>query len=173
MGKGPYGGFIVVKGGDGRKNEDRRSYKQFYHPTIDKGSSKPAFCYPSRQRDLEEEVASMERALEMGNVGSDRRLVFEAEMNKKKQRLEGIKQAHEDAVKKMEPDKDEWVARRKELAAEIRNATPSKKDVKERRVNPHTVIRNEKEGLGEVKKEYQVISRLLGEESNVGFLQRD
>jgi hypothetical protein len=31
----------------------------------------------------------------------------------------------------------------------------------------------EKGGLGEVKREFIVISRALGEESNVSFLQRD
>lgn len=173
MGKGPYGGYIVSKGGDARKHSDRKTYRQFFSPTVDKGSAKPSFCYPRRKLDLEEEVKSMERSIEMGNVSGDRRLTFENSLKQKKDRLNAINQAHSDAKNLLETDKDAWVERRKEIASEIRNATPSKKDVKDRRVNPHTVIKNEKAGLGELKKEYQVLSRLIGEESNVEFLQRD
>ena len=49
----------------------------------------------------------------------------------------------------------------------------SRMDAEKRRVNPHRVANAEKGGLGAMKKEYIVISRALGEESNVSFLQRD
>jgi len=159
-------GHIIVK------NSDKKSYKQFFS-AIDKGSAKPSFCYPSRRRDLEEEVKSMERAIDMGSVSGERRMQFENVLKTKKDRLETIHQAHEDAKKVMEQDKDYWAKRRDELATKIADKTPTRKDVKDRRVNPHTVLKREKSGLGEMKTEYQVISRLMEEESNVGFLQKD
>jgi hypothetical protein len=165
-------GYIIVKGGDGRKAEDRRTYKQFYGP-VDKGSNKPAFCYPQRKQNMEEEVRSMERALDMGVVTGDRRMQFEASLRQKKDRLDAIGESTENAKKLFEKDKDQWVNRRKELAEEISNGMPSRKDVKDRRVNPHRVLKDEKSGLGEKKKEFIVLSRLMEEESNVSFLQRD
>jgi hypothetical protein len=165
-------GYIIVKGGDARKKEDRRDYKQFYGP-LDKGSNKPTFCYPQRKQNLEEEVNSMQKAVDMGVVTANMRLQFEASLKQKKDRLEAIKENDENAKKLFEKDKDQWVTRRKELAEEISNGMPSRKDVKDRRVNPHRVLKDEKGGLGEKKKEFIVLSRLMDAESNVSFLQRD
>lgn len=168
-------GYIIVKGKagtDGRHTENRRTYKQFYGE-VDKGSNKPSFCYPRRKLDLEEETRSMERALELQQVAGDRRLQFEASLKKKKDRLDAINQSHEDAKNLLDEHKDQWVARRKELGDEISAATPTRQAVKDRHVNPYSILKTEKGGLGEKKKEYQVLSRLLDEESNVGFLQRE
>ena len=63
--------------------------------------------------------------------------------------------------------------RRNDLGEEIAGTMPSRDDIRKRRVNPHKIIRQEKGGFEEKKKEYIVISRLMGEDSNVSFLQRD
>jgi hypothetical protein len=149
-----------------------KDYRIFYGPE-DKGAAKPAFCYPQRIETLKEEVRSMQRALDMGYVASDRRTGFEARLKRCKNRVDAINENTERVQKIIDNDKDYWVKRRKDLAKEIRNALPSRKDVKERRVNPFRVAKMEKEGLGAMKKEYIIVSRALGEESNTSFLQRD
>ena len=148
-------------------------YKLFYGPH-DKGAARPSFCYPQRMDKLEEEVRSMRRSLEMGFVTAERKMAFEAKLKQREERLDSLKANTERVQKIIDKDRDAWHRRRKELAEIIREATPSHKDIEKRRVNPFRELRKEKEGgLGEIKKEYIVISRALGEESNVSFLQRD
>lgn len=147
-------------------------HKMFWGP-LDKGANKPSFCYPDREQVLKNEVADMERNLAMGYVSQDRRLAFESTLKAKKERIDGLA-ANTRRVRNMVNDnKDAWAKRRDELGKEIRNAMPSRKDVEKRRVNPHRVAKAEMGGLGALKKEFIVISRALGEESNVSFLQRD
>ena len=147
-------------------------YQLFWGPH-DKGAAKPAFCYPQRIQALKEEVRRMERNLEMGYISAERKMAYEARLKERKQRLDSINESIERTQKIINNNKDFWVRRRRELADLIRNAMPSRKDVEKRRVNPYRVAKMEKEGLGEVKKEFIVISRALGEESNISFLQRD
>ena len=153
-----------------------RVHPQDYHALfgpLDKGAAKPAFCYPERTRILEEEVRKMEKNIEMGYISSERKMAYEGRLKERRDRLDGINEATANAQKLVANDPDYWAKRRKELGREIRAAMPSRKDVEKRRVNPYRVNKMEKEGLGEKKKEYIVISRILGEESNTSFLQRD
>lgn len=149
-----------------------RDYRIFWGPH-DKGAAKPAFCYERRLNDLKEEVGKMEKNLAMGYITAERKMAYEARLKQRKDRLDGIMASTEAAQKIIEKDKDYWVKRREELGEEIRSSMPSRKDVQKRRVNPYRVAKMEKDGLGEKKKEYIVLSRLLGEESNTSFLQRD
>jgi len=149
-----------------------RDYQVFFGP-LDKGAAKPAFCYPDRTEILEDEIRKMERALDMDFVSPERKMAFESKLKMRKTRLEGIREGAEKAQKIVAEDPDYWAKRRKELGRDIRNAMPSRKDVEKRRVNPHRVAKMEKEGLGEKKREYIIISRALGEESNTSFLQKD
>lgn len=147
-------------------------YKTFWGPE-DKGAAKPAFCYPQRIEALEEEVRSMERTLEIGTIAGNRKAGYQARLKTRKDRLDAIKENHERVQKIIAKDPDSWSKRRKALEREIKRALPTRKDVEKRRVNPYRVAKMEKEGLGAMKKEYIVISRALGEESNTSFLQRD
>lgn len=149
-----------------------KDYRVFFGP-LDKGAAKPAFCYPERTRILSEEVRSMERNLNMGYISPERKMAYEDRLKQRKDRLDGINANTEKVQNIVNGDKDYWDKRRKELGKEIRGAMPSRKDVEKRRVNPYRVNKMEKEGLGEKKREYIVISRALNEESNVSFLQRD
>jgi hypothetical protein len=155
-----------------------RNYREFWGPH-DKGAAKPAFCYPGRIQDLQEEVSKMERNLEMGWVSPERKMAYEMRLRQRKERLDSIKEHSERVQNIISKDKDWWVRRRSELGETIRNAMPRRKDIAQRRVNPFKVMKMEKEGiggkpsLGELKKEYIVISRALGEESNISFLERD
>ena len=149
-----------------------KDYRVFWGPH-DKGAAKPAFCYPQRLQNLTEEVRSMERSLSMGYISAERKMAYEARLKERKDRLDSINEHTERVHNIINADKDHWVKRRIELGMEIKGAMPSKKDVEKHRVNPYRVAKMEKEGLGEKKKEYIVISRALGEESNTSFLQRD
>lgn len=149
-----------------------KDYQIFFGP-LDKGAAKPAFCYPERIRILKEEVRKMERNLSMGYISPERKPAYEGRLKERKARLDAINENTANAKKIIANDPDYWVKRRKELGEEIRNAMPSRKDVEKKRVNPYRVNKMEKGGLGEMKREYIIISRALGEESNVSFLQRD
>lgn len=149
-----------------------KNYRDFYGP-LDKGAGKPAFCYPERVKLLKEEVQKMEKNLEMGFVSPERKLAYKSRLVQKTKRLDAIKEGESKAHKVLNENKDYWVDRRKELAEEIRAGMPSVKDVEKRRVNPYRVAKREQAGLGAMKREYIVVSRMLGEESNTSFLQRD
>jgi len=147
-------------------------HKMFWGP-LDKGANKPSFCYPDREQVLKNDVKDMEKNLAMGYVSQDRRLAFESTLKTKRERIEGL-DANTQRVRNMVNDnKDAWAKRRTDIAKEIAAGMPSRKDVEKHRVNPHRVAKAEMGGLGALKKEYIVISRALGEESNVSFLQRD
>jgi hypothetical protein len=163
--------YIVVKG-EGDQNR-RVSYKDFYGP-LDKGSSKPSFCYPKRKEALKEEVDKMERLVNSGHIAKEHEMDVKIKLKEKKDRLKGIEAQEGEAQKLFNKNKDKWMERRSALAEEIAAKMPSRDNVSKRRVNPHTVLKEEKAGgLGEKKKEYIVLSRLAGEESNTTFLQRD
>ena len=151
-----------------------KSYKRFYDSTgVDKGASKPIFCYPERKKRFEEETQGMRRLLDSGNINSEHKMSYELRVKEREKRLESMNSAEGKARESFEQDKDYWVKRRNDLGEEIAGTMPSRDDIRKRRVNPHKIIRQEKGGFEEKKKEYIVISRLMGEDSNVSFLQRD
>lgn len=150
-----------------------KSFRKAFYGELDKGAAKPTFCHPKRKQDMEEEVKKMKRVLDGGDISSEHKMSFELRLKEREGRLDKINESEERSRKNFEEDKDYWVKRRNELKETIRDAMPSRTDVKERRVNPHKVIKDEKEGgLGQVKTEFIVLSRLMGEDSNVSFLQR-
>lgn len=172
-------GHIIVKKGEG----DYNIRKKFFKP-IDGKSSKPVFCYPQRTEILREEVRGMENALKGDYVTAERRMAYELNLKEQKQRLAKIDDSFENAKRVINEDKDGWSKRRDDLAASIAEQTPTRKDYHEKRVNPHKVLRHEKQGakggppLESLKREYTIISRALqaaGEdaESNHSFLQKE
>ena len=95
-----------------------------------------------------------------------------------------IFESFEIAKKAIESNKDGWKTRRDNLAERIAEMTPTRDDELKRRVNPHAVLRREKQGekdqppLEKMKREYTVISRAFQaagefEEANHSFLQKD
>jgi len=171
-------GHIIIKKGGGRY-----STKQFFSP-VDKGSSRPAFCYPRRAEHLKEELNSMQRNLDRGMIGPERKMAYEQRKKQLEERVGEIDASFDKAKGIIEKNKDAWKARRDTLANEIREATPTREDVRTRRVNPHSVLRKEKIGdkgsapLEQKKREYTIISRAFQaagdyEESNHSFLQKD
>ncbi len=161
-------GHIIVKNGVDRPD----SYRDFYGP-LDKGSAKPSFCYPKRKENLQEEVEKTRKALENGYIAKEREMEAKVRLKEKQKRLDAINTQEADAKKIFEANPDFFIKRRAELAKDIRAAMPTKTDVNKRRVNPFKVLQNEKSGLEEKKREYVVLSRLAGEESNTSFLQRE
>lgn len=162
-------GYIVVKDGD--KNR-RMTYREFYGP-LDKGSAKPSFCYPKRKEALKEDVEKMERVLDSGHVSKEHEMETRVTLKTKKDRLKAIDAQEAEAQKKFKDNKDAWMKRREELAAEISESMPKAVDIKKKRVNPFKVHQMEKAGLEDKKREYIVLSRLAGEDSNVGYLQKE
>lgn len=162
-------GYIIIK--DGEKGR-RASYRDFYGP-LDKGSAKPSFCYPKRKESLKEEVEKLERVLALGHIAREHEMEAKVTLKTKKDRLKDIDAQEGDAKKLFNDNKDQWMKRRAELAEEIRETMPALSDTKKRRVNPHKVIQREKSGFEDKKKEYIVLSRLAGEESNISYLQKD
>jgi len=164
------GFYFIVKGEDGR--ERRVSYRDFYGP-MDKGSAKPSFCYPQHKQDMIEDIQKMEKVLENDYIASERRMEVKIRLRERKERLKSINEQEKTAEKLFNEHKDKWIERRKKLAEEISKTMPSRDAVKKKIVNPFSVLKKEKSGLEEKKREYIILSRLAGEESNVSFLQRD
>ncbi len=164
-------GYIIIKDKDNR--DCKKNYKELFFGPLDKGSAKPSFCYPLRKEALKEDIKKMERALESGYVPKDREMESRVNLKTKKDRLDAINSQEAEAKKLFRENKDAFIKRRTELAEEIRAAMPSRTDVRKRIVNPHSVLKKEKSGLEEKKREFVVLSRLAEEESNLTFLQRD
>ena len=139
----------------------------------DKNATKPGWTYTNRVAALETEVKSGEKALKDGHVGPQRIMEFTADLENKKERLSSIHESHHKAKIALRENPDAFNKRRVELGKIISEAMPSKTDVEKRRANPHRIAQLEKSGLGALKTEFQIISRLMGENSNVGYLQRD
>jgi len=178
-------GHIIIKKSesDTPKQSPRWSTKQFFRP-VDKGSAKPAFCYPRRAVGLQEELEQMERNLKEGRVDPERKLSYKAKAEKIRARVDLINESFENAKQIIDKAPDAWKTRRENLAKEISERTPSRDDKLKRRVNPHGILRDEKVGgfgkrpLEEVKREYTIISRAFQargdyEEANHSFLQKD
>jgi len=173
-------GHIIIKGGkdeDADKKPKKKDIVRFF-TAVDKGSSRPAFCLPSQIERYREDVGKMEKAIEMGQVQPERKLAFEQKYKQKKGRLDQLEENQDNAKKIISSDPDYWSKRREELAGEIRAATPSRRDIKKRHVNPHKIIRMEKDGLERKKQEYIIISRAMRTaghdvDSDISFLERD
>lgn len=181
-------GYIFVKKADKEhiqpQTVGRWSTKQFFMP-VDKGSAKPAFCYPTRAERLQEEYRQMKRTLDSGQLdGTENKMSFELKTKEIGVRLAEINGSFENAREIINKAPDSWAKRRETLEKEIKDRTPSRDDVIKRRVNPHANLRNEKQGtsderpLEQVKREFTIISRALqarGEDANANssFLQKD
>ena len=173
-------GHVIIKGGkteDSGKKPTKKDIIRFF-TAVDKGSSRPAFCLPTQVERYQEDVDKMEKAISMGQVQPERKLAFEQKYKQKKERLDQLRDNQNNAKKIIKEDPDYWAGRRKELAEEIKAATPSRKDIKRRHVNPHKVIRMEKDGLERKKQEYIIISRAMRTaghdvDSDISFLERE
>jgi hypothetical protein len=159
-------GHIIIKG------DKTKDIQRFYTP-VDKGSSRPAFCYAKKVENFREDVASMRRAIDQGRVVGERKMQFEQKLAQKTKRLREIEDNCKNAKAIIKEDPDGWAKRREELAEIIKNETPAYSDEKKRKVNPHAILKAEKGGLGQARKEYVIISRAMDEESNTSFLQKD
>jgi hypothetical protein len=178
-------GHIIIKGGSEkpRQSQGRFGMNQFFRE-VDKGSAKPAFCYPRRTEGLKEELSQMERNIKDGNVDPERKMGYELKAKKIQERVDLINESFKSAKEIIDKNPDAWKTRRDNLATEISDRTPSRDDKRKRRVNPHGILRDEKVGssgkrpLEDVKREYTIISRAFQargdyEESNHSFLQKD
>jgi hypothetical protein len=180
-------GHIFIKRPETEKPKQtsgRWGVKQFFRP-VDKGSNKPAFCYPRRAEGLAEEYEQRKRTLDSGAMdGTENKMQYEMRTKQIGERVDLIKESFDGAREIIDKAPDAWRTRMNTLAKEIKERMPSRDDVIRRRVNPHTNLKNEKVGMGEdrpleqVKKEYTVIARAFqarGDEAeaNSSFLQKD
>lgn len=159
---------IIVKD---KEKARQAGWKQFIGE-VSKGSSRPAFCNPGGINRMQETVADMRRNLEEGNVAPHQREQYKMNLRKHEDRLSAIQEEKDQAVKKYHEDQEYWDKRAEQLKKEIKAETPSKQDIKDKLVNPHTVLRKEMDGLREKKLEFQVVQRLRDDDSNISYLQR-
>ena len=178
------GHIIIKKSGESVAPQKGRYGTSQFYKELDKGSSKPAFCYPRRAEGLKRELKTMEKNLDMGHVTPERKMAYAQKMKQLSGRIDKIDESFNGAKEIIESNKDGWKTRRDNLAEKISEATPTRDDVQKKRVNPFAVLRREKEGekgnppLEKMKREYTVISRAFQasgefEEANHSFLQKD
>ena len=181
-------GHIFIKRSESEQKPPQQSgrwgTRQFFMP-VDKGSAKPAFCYPRRAEAMQEELISRKKLLKSGALdGQENKMSYELKTKEIGKRVDEIFGSFERAREIIEKAPDSWSKRRQTLADEIKERTPTRADKAQKLVNPHAVLREEKVGTGanrpleEVKREYTIISRALqarGEsaEANTSFLQKD
>ena len=159
---------IIVKD---KEKSRQAGYKQFIGE-VSKGSARPAFCNPGGIKKLKETIDDMKENLEVGNVSPEQRMKYKMNLKKHEDRLTDINDEKEMGLKIIKENPEYWVKRRDQLEKEIRAETPTRKDVKDKLVNPHTAYRKEMEGLRDKKLEFQIISPLLNEDSDISYLQR-
>ncbi len=156
-----------------QEKRDPKDIKRFYGD-VDKGSDKPAFCKPQHKKLFEEETAGLKKSLDLGLIAPHRVMAQQQNLKIRQAREEKLNESEDRAVKIIAEDPDGWKKERDNLAKDIRRGMPSRKEVKDHTINPFMNLRREKqEGLQDKKKRYIIISRAMGEPSNVSFLQRD
>lgn len=160
-------GHIHVKKG---RPKDYR--KALYDAELDNGANKPSWTYTGRIKAMKDRLGSMEKSQSEGWVPPEERARYDHNYKREKERLEKILESKEKADKWFEENKDYAAQRREELAEHIKEGMHSKTDGMGKKVNPHTVLKREKGGLEEAKREFMVLSKGLGEESNITFLQK-
>jgi hypothetical protein len=170
-------GHIIIRKSASERAENaggqERSIRRFFIPELDKGSRKPAFCNRQMMERFREETESMRRTLDSGMVEPTMRTEYELELKKREKRQELLNQSAANAKEVVAEDRKYWEAKRQELGDCIAAATPRRKDIKDRRVNPHTVLKNQKAGIEQKVVDYQIISAALDEETSVAMLERD
>jgi hypothetical protein len=172
---------IIIKDGPRKRvDEFRRDH--------DKGSRRPAFCYPRNIEDLKSEVDKAERFLASNpEISPERKAELSAQTKKKRERLESIQEQVKDVRKEVKTNGAYWQQRLEEFKTLIQENSPSRTDIKEKRVSPWAVHRMEKGlkkkivvpstkeamTLEEIKVEYQGMCKMMDEDSNVGYVQRN
>lgn len=174
-------GYIIIK--DSEKAEKKAepkptNFRAFYGP-LDKGSAKPSFCYPKQKEELKSEITRRKNNLKKNMVAETRIQKEEYEVGQLESKLDRINEQEDNAKKLFKENKDSVAARYAEIKEQIAARMPTANDVAKRRFNSQRIHDDEKKGLkgaaplGELKREYQVLSHLLEEDSNTKMLQRD
>ena len=139
---------------------------------VSKGSARPAFCNPGGINKMAEVVSDMRRNLAEGNVDSSQREQYKMNLRKHEERLSEIQSEKDNAKKLYAEDQEYYDKRVEQLKKDIRAAVPSKTEIKDKMINPHTVLKNELAGLRDKKLEYQVLQHIREDDSNISYLQR-
>jgi hypothetical protein len=102
-------GHIIVKSGSEkpRQNSGRWGSRQFFRD-VDKGSSRPAFCYPRRAEGLKEELHQMERNIKEHRVDPERAMGYELKAKKIKERVELFDESFENSKSIIDKAPDSW-----------------------------------------------------------------
>lgn len=168
--------------------KSKARYAKDFFREHDKGSSRPAFCYPSSIQTLREDTSKLEKLLSSRMIDPSREPELKARHRMLKKRLTEIDKQTNEIRKEIKEDSDYWSGRRKELMELIRENTPSKTDRQKKRVSPQEVIKREKGLKGklpplehggdsltlqEAKKEFMIVSKAMDEDSNISFLEKE
>lgn len=173
-------GYIIIKSKEETKPKEPKpqGYRAFYGPE-DKGSAKPSFCYPKQKDELKAEISRRKNNLKNNTVAETRIQKEKYEVDQLEAKLDRINEQEDNAKKLFKENKDAVAARYEEIKQQIAARMPSHNDIEKRRYNSQRIHDDEKKGLkgaaplGELKREFQVLSCLLEEDSNTKMLQRD
>lgn len=154
----------------------------------DKGSARPAFCYPSSIQTLREDTGRLEKLINSRMVEPTKEPELRVRLKQLKTRLSAIDKQITEVKKEIKANPDHWDGRRKDLIKLIQEYSPSKNDRTKKKVSAYDVLRREKGAKGklpplehggdsmtlsEAKKEFMIISRAMDEESSISIIEKD
>lgn len=167
---------------DKLETESKRSKKNIAHyfKPVDKGSSMPSWYYREQVSEELEWINRAERQLRDDLVPQENKLAINTELKAKKKRLKEITEAKSDVETKiMGKDKDKAWARHKELGEIIAESMFTRDEMFHRDTHgrKHRTIDAREEAArtpfrNNIIKEYKILGRILGENSNPERLRR-
>uniref|UniRef100_A0A6M3LP90 Uncharacterized protein n=1 Tax=viral metagenome TaxID=1070528 RepID=A0A6M3LP90_9ZZZZ len=166
------------------EKESSKSEKNIAHyfKPVDKGSSMPSWYYRSQVEEELEWVKRAERQLKDDLIPQENKLTVKTELKAKKQRLKEISDARnevEDKILAKGVNKDKAWARHKELGELIAESMFTRDEMFHRDPHgkKHRVIDPREEAdrtpfRNKLIKEYKILGRILGENSNPERLRK-
>lgn len=169
------------------KSEPKRSMRQFFFPH-DKGSGRPAFCYPENISSLKEDTEKLEKLIQSRMIHPSHELEAKDRLRQLKGRLKEIEKQQHEVKTEMSKNREFFTSRREELAVLIREHTPSKSQRKLKKVSGREIYAREKGLKGklpallhggetftleEAKREFMMLSKALGEDSDISHVEKD
>jgi len=158
--------------------KSKKELAHFFQP-IDKGSSKPSWYYTAQVEEEQDWIRMAERQLKEQLVPTEKIAELKQQLSIRKGKFEKIMLSKDAANSHVKIDKDKAAKRHQELEETIKQSMFSRDEMfhRDQHGQRHrTVDPREEADRGQFRnrliKEYKVLGRLLGENTNIEQLRR-